>query len=192
MHGPREIYTTWPDADSAQAAAGIAVTEGLCACANLLPGMTSGDRWQGAIEAAAEGVALFNRQLFERGKQVVRHLLLGAVATIERMTAHVVGLLAPGGQHVIESPDGSAPAPQRQQRGRYAGEAQIKPIPATQLLLPESPVRRGPTDRVGARGQVEHREHDDQHERDDDRQRASIKAASGDRVKLFAGDRDGR
>ena len=58
MHGPREIYTTWPDADSAQAAAGIAVTEGLCACANLLPGMTSVYRWQGAIETAAECVAL--------------------------------------------------------------------------------------------------------------------------------------
>jgi len=59
MHSLRLIYTTWPDADSAQAAAGIAVTEGLCACANLLPGMTSVYRWQGKIETAGECVALF-------------------------------------------------------------------------------------------------------------------------------------
>ena len=35
------------------------VEEGLCACANLLPGMTSVYRWQGVIETAAECVALF-------------------------------------------------------------------------------------------------------------------------------------
>ena len=59
MHSLRLIYTTWPDADSARAAAAAVVTEGLCACANILPGMTSVYRWQGVIETAAECVALF-------------------------------------------------------------------------------------------------------------------------------------
>ena len=59
MHSLRLIYTTWPDADSARAAAAAVVTEGLCACANILPGMTSVYRWQGEIETARECVAVF-------------------------------------------------------------------------------------------------------------------------------------
>ena len=53
------IYTCWPDADSAGSAARLVVSEGLCACVNILPGMTSVYRWQGAIETARECVALF-------------------------------------------------------------------------------------------------------------------------------------
>ena len=53
------VYTTWPDRESAKNAACQLVEEGLCACANLLPGMTSVYRWQGVIETAAECVALF-------------------------------------------------------------------------------------------------------------------------------------
>jgi periplasmic divalent cation tolerance protein len=54
----RWIYTTWPDAALAQAAARTLVEERLCACANILPGMTSVYRWQGAIETAAETVMI--------------------------------------------------------------------------------------------------------------------------------------
>lgn len=49
-------YTTWPDAAAADAAARILVNEGLCACANILPGMTSIYRWQGKVETASECV----------------------------------------------------------------------------------------------------------------------------------------
>ncbi len=59
MQGVCLIYTTWPDTDSAEATASILVTEGLCACVNILPGMTSVYRWRGEIETTAECVALF-------------------------------------------------------------------------------------------------------------------------------------
>ncbi|MFY0636857.1 divalent-cation tolerance protein CutA [Maricaulis maris] len=59
MHSLRLIYTTWPDAESAGAAATAVVTEGLCACANILPGMTSVYRWRGEIAKASECVAVF-------------------------------------------------------------------------------------------------------------------------------------
>ena len=52
------IYTTWPDAAAAEAAAGALVEARLCACANILPGMTSVYSWQGRIETAQECVMI--------------------------------------------------------------------------------------------------------------------------------------
>ena len=52
------IYTTWPDPASAETAAGALVEAELCACANILPGMTSVYRWQGEIETAQECVMI--------------------------------------------------------------------------------------------------------------------------------------
>lgn len=72
MHSLRLIYTTWPDADSARAAAAAVVTEGLCACANILPGMTSVYRWQGEIETASECVAMFKTTTARAPALVVR------------------------------------------------------------------------------------------------------------------------
>tara|TARA_R110000868_G_scaffold58123_4_gene179554 strand:- start:437 stop:775 length:339 start_codon:yes stop_codon:yes gene_type:complete len=54
----RWIYTTWPDAGLAGAAGRTLVQEGLCACVNILPGMTSVYRWQGAVETANEAVMI--------------------------------------------------------------------------------------------------------------------------------------
>lgn len=48
------LYTTWPDAGSAEAAGRAAVEAGVCACVNILGPMTSVYRWRGAIETAAE------------------------------------------------------------------------------------------------------------------------------------------
>ena len=48
------LYTTWPDAETAEAFAAMAVAERLAACANILAPMRSVYRWQGAIERAAE------------------------------------------------------------------------------------------------------------------------------------------
>lgn len=48
------LYTTWPDAETAEAAAEAAVTERLAACANIYAPMRSIYRWQGAVERAAE------------------------------------------------------------------------------------------------------------------------------------------
>ncbi len=48
------LYTTWPDAETAQAAGAEAVAERLAACANISAPMRSIYRWEGAIEQATE------------------------------------------------------------------------------------------------------------------------------------------
>ncbi len=48
------LYTTWPDAETAQAAGAAAVEAKLAACANLLAPMTSIYRWRGALQQTAE------------------------------------------------------------------------------------------------------------------------------------------
>lgn len=46
--------TTCPDAETAERIAEALVGEGLAACVNLLPGVTSIYRWQGVVERSAE------------------------------------------------------------------------------------------------------------------------------------------
>ena len=53
------VYTTWPDAETAGAAATAAVEAKLAACANILAPMTSVYRWNGAVERAGEIPVLF-------------------------------------------------------------------------------------------------------------------------------------
>jgi periplasmic divalent cation tolerance protein len=53
------LYTTWPDAETACAAAEAAVAARLAACVNILAPMTSVYRWEGRIETATETPALF-------------------------------------------------------------------------------------------------------------------------------------
>jgi periplasmic divalent cation tolerance protein len=53
------LYTTWPDAETADKAAEAAVAEGLCACANRLGPLASIYRWRGSIELASEVPVLF-------------------------------------------------------------------------------------------------------------------------------------
>ena len=48
------LYTTWPDAETAEAFAARAVADRLAACANVLAPMRSIYRWQGAVERAEE------------------------------------------------------------------------------------------------------------------------------------------
>jgi periplasmic divalent cation tolerance protein len=48
------LYTTWPDAETAESFAAEAIAERLCACANVLAPMRSVYRWQGAIDRAVE------------------------------------------------------------------------------------------------------------------------------------------
>jgi periplasmic divalent cation tolerance protein len=54
----RWIYTTWPEPGIAETAATTLVEEGLCACANILPGMKSVYRWEGVVETASETVLI--------------------------------------------------------------------------------------------------------------------------------------
>jgi periplasmic divalent cation tolerance protein len=52
------VYTTWPTAVEAEAAGRTLVERRLAACVNILPGMTSIYRWQGALERAEEAVMI--------------------------------------------------------------------------------------------------------------------------------------
>ncbi|MGC1305285.1 MAG: divalent-cation tolerance protein CutA [Caulobacteraceae bacterium] len=53
------LYTTWPDAETAHAAAEAAVDARLAACVNILAPMTSVYRWDGRLETASEVPVLF-------------------------------------------------------------------------------------------------------------------------------------
>ena len=48
------LYTTWPDAEKAEAVGAEAVAERLAACANLFPPIVSIYRWEGAIQRSSE------------------------------------------------------------------------------------------------------------------------------------------
>lgn len=52
------VLCNFPDADTAASAARQLVTERLCACVNILPGVRSVYRWEGQIEDAAEVTCL--------------------------------------------------------------------------------------------------------------------------------------
>lgn len=52
------LYSTFPDADSARAAAHVLVEKKLAACVNIYPPMTSLYVWQGKLEEGSE-VAVF-------------------------------------------------------------------------------------------------------------------------------------
>ena len=52
------VYTTWPTAVEAEAAGRRLVERRLTACVNILPGMTSIYRWQGALERGEEAVMI--------------------------------------------------------------------------------------------------------------------------------------
>jgi periplasmic divalent cation tolerance protein len=48
------IYTTWPDAETAEIFAAEAVAERVAACANILAPIQSVYRWKGAVDRAVE------------------------------------------------------------------------------------------------------------------------------------------
>ncbi len=52
------VYTTYPSLVEAEQAGRTLVERGLCACVNILPGMISYYRWQGAIERGEEVVMI--------------------------------------------------------------------------------------------------------------------------------------
>ena len=58
MDRPVLVYTTYPSLVEAEAAGQVLVEKGLAACVNILPGMRSIYRWQGAVERAEEAVMI--------------------------------------------------------------------------------------------------------------------------------------
>jgi len=53
------VLCTFPDAEQARQIGTVLVEKQLAACVNLLPGVTSVYRWQGAVETAGETLAVF-------------------------------------------------------------------------------------------------------------------------------------
>jgi periplasmic divalent cation tolerance protein len=58
MERPVLVYTTYPSLVEAERAGRGLVESGLAACVNILPGMVSIYRWQGAIERGDEVVMI--------------------------------------------------------------------------------------------------------------------------------------
>lgn len=53
------IYTTWPDSQSAEAAARVVVEKRLAACANVFPTGKSFYIWERQLESSSETVVIF-------------------------------------------------------------------------------------------------------------------------------------
>ncbi len=52
------VFTTFPDIERARLAAHQLVEQGVAACVNILPGVTSVYRWQGKVEESGETLLL--------------------------------------------------------------------------------------------------------------------------------------
>ena len=53
------LYSTYPDLDTARAAARLAIDQKLAACVNIYPKVTSLYMWQGKLEESTECAAYF-------------------------------------------------------------------------------------------------------------------------------------
>jgi len=68
------VYTTWPSVVEAEKAGRQLVGASLAACVNIVPGMISLYRWQGAVERAEEAVMIVKTRaaLAERVRSAIR------------------------------------------------------------------------------------------------------------------------
>ena len=69
----RTVYVTAADGDEALRLARLAVEEGLAACANIIPAITSIYRWQGRLCEDSETAVLLKTTL-ERVDELVRRI----------------------------------------------------------------------------------------------------------------------
>ncbi len=67
---PVLIYATYPDAETAEAQGRMLVEERLAACVNILPGMVSVYRWEGAVERAVECVMIIKTRAGLAGRAI--------------------------------------------------------------------------------------------------------------------------
>jgi periplasmic divalent cation tolerance protein len=70
------VYTTYPSVVEAERAGRSLVERRLCACVNILPGMVSLYRWQGAIERGDEAVMIIKTRatLVEQVRLAVKQM----------------------------------------------------------------------------------------------------------------------
>lgn len=57
--GIRVVLVTFPDMEAAERIAGDAVSNGVVACANIVPEVRSIYRWKGTVERASEALVVF-------------------------------------------------------------------------------------------------------------------------------------
>ena len=70
------VYTTYPSLVEAEKAGRTVVAQRLAACVNILPGMISHYRWQGAVERGEETVMIIKTRasLSERVSSAVKQM----------------------------------------------------------------------------------------------------------------------
>jgi periplasmic divalent cation tolerance protein len=68
------VYVTFPDVAVAEAVVRTAVEQRFAACGNLIPGLRSIYRWQGAVETAEEVLVLFKTTAANL-RELQRHIL---------------------------------------------------------------------------------------------------------------------
>jgi periplasmic divalent cation tolerance protein len=70
------VYTTYPSVVEAERAGRALVERRLCACINILPGMISYYRWEGAVERGEEAVMIVKTRssLAERVSAAVKEM----------------------------------------------------------------------------------------------------------------------
>ena len=70
------VYTTYPSVVEAERAGRTLVERRLCACVNILPGMVSIYRWEGAVERGEEAVMIIKTRasLTEEVRAAVRQM----------------------------------------------------------------------------------------------------------------------
>jgi periplasmic divalent cation tolerance protein len=116
-------YITCPSPAAAERIGRVLVAERLAACVNLLPGMRSLYRWQGAIETAEETV-LIAKTLRLRAAALTRRVLAlhpyscpcVAILPVTGGSAAYLAWLAEG-----SSPERQRPAPGKRKPGKRQG-----------------------------------------------------------------------
>jgi periplasmic divalent cation tolerance protein len=111
---PLVVLVTAGNADDASLLANALVEERLAACVNIVPGVQSVYRWQGAVEHAAEWLLVIKTAQARLADVVARVKSLHAYAVPE-----VLALPVHGGSETylswllaqVEPPDGSASRP---------------------------------------------------------------------------------
>ncbi|BDU18039.1 divalent-cation tolerance protein CutA [Lysobacter auxotrophicus] len=90
----RLVLSTCPDAPTAEALAAALVDERLAACVNVLPGIRSIYRWQGAVERGEEILLLIKTTADRQDALVARLATLHPYELPEALAVEAVGGLA--------------------------------------------------------------------------------------------------
>ena len=84
------VFTTWPDAGKAGAAARVFVEERLAACANLVPAIESIYRWEGKVETATEVLMILKTTIGRYPQLETRIKALHSYAVPEMVSLRVM------------------------------------------------------------------------------------------------------